>query len=283
MDEIIGRCLGQYKITSKLGEGGLGVVYRGEDQKLEHPVAIKIIKPSDERSIEWIERFLREREALARLRGNDRFVRIYHTDELEDGRPYIVMEYVDGKPLSSYIGEATPPNLEEMNWRLGKFREILEAVKYAHEKGVVHRNLKPNSIMISSTGSVKITSFGLALLDGDHKLAQRYHVHHYTPYYSSPEMMFDAKTDNRTDIYSLGAILYKLLTGETLSSSALIAGYQSIKEKNPSVSDALSYVVERCLKFKPETRFRSIQDLLNSFNNACRGEQKPIEGVNKIL
>ena len=278
MDEIIGRCLGQYKITSKLGEGGLDVVYRGEDQKLERPVAIKIIKPSDERSVEWIERFNNECKAFARLGSDSRFVQVYHTDELADGRPYIVMEYVDGKPLSSYIGEATPPNLEEMNWRLGKFREILEAVKYAHEKGVVHRNLKPNSIMISSTGSVKIISFCVALLDGDH---QHYPVC-YTPYYAPPEQMNGEETDNRTDIYSLGVILYELLTGvlaedylNAVSVGQLLSdSVEKIHERfKRTIPDALFEVIKHCLKRKPYDRFQSVQDLLTAFNDACKGEQ----------
>ena len=289
MDKLIGKCLGNVEIESKIGEGGMGVVYRGLNQEMKNYVAIKTIKPNTDydcfasAKTEYVARFSLEKVALAKLDEDHRFVRVHSAGELEDGRSYIVMEYVDGKPLSSYVGEATPPNLEEMNWRLGKFREILEAMAYAHEKGVVHRDLNPNNIMIRrEDGSVKIMDFGLALLDNDHTVTERYRVYRYTPYYSAPEMRpeyiqagFDpAGTDKRTDIYSLGAILYKLLTGVAPPSCVPKEGLP-VNEKNPGVSDALSIVVNHCLKFKREDRFQSVQKLLTSFDNACKCEPIP--------
>ena len=285
MDEIrVGSYLGKYKITGRLGSGGMGVVYRGEEQDLERSVAIKIL-PDDMRDEESIKRFKREAKAAAILVDDSRIVKIYTTGKLKDGAPYIVMECVEGKLLGSYIGKDVVPDSAAMSWRLSKFQEILEAMAYAHENGVVHRDLKPGNIMIGKSGLVKIMDFGLALVNDKHTQTRTGQFMGSLPYASPEQIKPNGQTDNRTDIYSLGVILYELLTGQLpftggsyeVMFKVVAEPAPSVRGGNPGGSEALSNVVARCLEKEPDKRFQSVRELLASFK-ACtelQGIAKP--------
>ena len=291
MDEIrIGSRLGRYyKITGELGSGGMGVVYRGEDRELERSVAIKIL-PDDMRDEESIKHFFKyEIRAAARLHEDLRIARIYGIGELKNGAPYIVMEYVEGKPLGSYIDEGVVPDSRAMSWRLDKFQEILEAMAYAHENGVIHRDLKPGNIMVDGRGQIKIMDFGLAMVNDKHTQTRIEQFRGSLPY-ASPEQIDPERygqTDHRTNIYSLGVILYEMLTGRLpftfegtryrVERKICNEPAQSVQLFNPRVSEALSSVVARCLEKEPDKRFPSVKELLVSFK-ACpelRGIDKP--------
>ena len=274
MDEIsIGSCLGNYKIIKELGRGGMGVVYLGKDQELGRFVAIKILHCNFET---LIKRFELEGKAVASL-DNSRIVRIFHKDKVKlangNEKPYIIMEYVEGAPLSSYISIDVLPDEKTMRWRLDKFQEILEAIQYAHENGVIHRDLKPKNIMISNSDQVKILDFGLALVNGEHIITEN-DDHTCSLSYASPEQVNGLKnTDKRSDIYSLGVVLYQLLTGsfpfegtrEQVVFKIFNEPAPSVQALNSGISDELSAVVARCLEKEPDKRFQSVQELLDEF------------------
>jgi len=207
---------GPYRIKEVLGEGGMGVVYLAERTDLGSLVAIKILRDA------WLsparrERFASEQRTLAQL-NHPSIARLYDADTLEDGTPWFVMEYVEGVPLTQYCIEHACP-IEE---RLRLFRAVCEAVQYAHQHAVIHRDLKPSNILVKPDGTVRLLDFGIA------KQLESFETHAgpkgsdqtmtglrlMTPAYAAPEQIRGDGIGIHTDVYSLGVILYELLTGE---------------------------------------------------------------------
>src|SRR5215472_867315 len=200
---------GKYRILRPLGEGGMGVVYLAEREDLGNEVAIKILRDS------WFsparrERFAREQKTLAAL-NHPSIARLYDADTSADGTPWFVMEYVDGLPLVEYCEQ----NRCSLQTRLKLFRAICEAVEYAHQNGIIHRDLKPSNILVKKDGSVKLLDFGIAKqFDLAAPVDQtRTGTHLLTPAYASPEQIRGLPVTIQSDVYSLGVILYELLTG----------------------------------------------------------------------
>ncbi|MBQ7528801.1 protein kinase, partial [bacterium] len=271
--------IGRYKVIEELGRGGMGVVYRGEDPVLERPVAIKVLPPK-KMNAKSIERFLREAKTSARL-DNPYIVKIHDIGQVDDIR-FIVMEYVEGSALSDLIDYEEIPTPEQLNTRLKIFRQVLEAVKYAHECGVIHRDLKPDNIMINKAGNVKIMDFGLAFFAGQHSLTEVGQVMG-TAAYVSPEQAAGKMTDERTDIYSLGVILFELLTGRwPFEAQNPLEMFRKVAEMpapspkvfNKSVSLGLESFVLRALRKKPEDRFQNVGEMLESFDLCLRQGNK---------
>ena len=271
-DISVGGHVGRYEIKSELGEGGMGKVYRGYDPKLNRPVAIKTLSDDMAKDPDSVKRFLREARAAACLPDDPHIVKVYDINQLNgNGRPYIVMEYVEGKTFSSYISRNVLPDSATVDWRLDKFRQILEAVNYAHKNGVVHRDLKPGNVMISDSGLAKVMDSGI---DG---------LGMGTPSYGAPEQLSGkSPTDERTDIYSLGVILYELLTGQIPFTGGIVwevinkvitEPAPSVRSCNPNISSALSDVVARCLEKDPDKRFQSVGELIESFDKAYYKEK----------
>ena len=201
--------LGKYRILRPLGEGGMGVVYLAEREDLGNQVAIKILRDS------WFsptrrERFAREQKTLAAL-NHPSIARLYDADTSPDGTPWFAMEYVDGLPLVEYC-ELNRCCLET---RLKLFRGICEAVEYAHQSGIIHRDLKPSNILVRNDGSVKLLDFGIAKHLGPEAAPDQTRTgkHLLTPAYASPEQIAGLPVTIQSDVYSLGVILYELLTG----------------------------------------------------------------------
>jgi len=203
--------IGPYRILKLLGEGGMGVVYLAERSDLGTQVAIKVLRDA------WLspgrrERFATEQRTLAQL-NHSSIARIYDADILQDGTPYFVMEYIDGSPLTSYCGKLDC----SVKQRLQIFRSVCEAVQHAHNHAVIHRDLKPSNILVKNDGSVRLLDFGIAKqletldLAVDQTMTG---LRMMTPAYASPEQVRGERVGVSTDVYSLGVILYEVLTGQ---------------------------------------------------------------------
>jgi serine/threonine protein kinase/TolB-like protein len=202
--------VGPYRITSPLGEGGMGVVYRAERADLGRAVAVKFLPDA------WLsparrERFAAEQRILARL-DHPCIARLYDADVLADGTPWFAMELVEGEPITEHCAQHDS-SVEE---RLQLFRAACEAVRYAHDRGVIHRDLKPAHVMVKADGSVRLLDFGIARqLDALDPASQRTRtgLRLITPAYAAPEQIRGGCASAAADVYSLGVILYELLAG----------------------------------------------------------------------
>ncbi|HEU6448232.1 MAG TPA: serine/threonine-protein kinase [Verrucomicrobiae bacterium] len=219
LTDALGTCIGRYKLLQKIGEGGCGIVYMAEQQEPVHRrVALKIIKLGmDTKSV--IARFDAERQALA-LMDHPNIARVLDAGATETGRPYFMMELVRGVRITDYCDK----NQLDMRQRLELFVQVCQAIQHAHQKGVIHRDIKPSNILVTLRDGVpvpKVIDFGIAkAIQGrltDKTLFTAYEQLIGTPAYMSPEQaeMSDMDVDTRSDIYSLGVLLYELLTGKT--------------------------------------------------------------------
>jgi eukaryotic-like serine/threonine-protein kinase len=224
---------GPYRIVRSLGEGGMGVVYLGERRDLGNLVAIKVLRDA------WLsparrERFLSEQRTLAQL-NHPYIARLYDADTLEDGTPWFVMEYVEGVQLNEYCSQH-PSSVRE---RLRLFRAVCEAVHYAHQNAVIHRDLKPSNILVRPDSTVRLLDFGIAkqMESLDRPVDQtRTGLRLMTPAYASPEQIRGERVGVQTDVYSLGVVLYELLTGNPpfdLSRSTPLEAERMVIEREP--------------------------------------------------
>jgi serine/threonine protein kinase len=206
-----GDAFGPYRMIRPLGEGGMGIVYLASREDLGSLVAIKLLRDGS-LSPERLQRFAVEQKTLARLE-HPLIARIHDAGTLDDGTPWFVMEYVEGKPITDYCRERCL-SLDE---RLRLFRSVCEAVQYAHRQAILHRDLKPSNILVKSDGTVKLLDFGIAkqLPGTEEQLEQtRTGLRRMTLPYASPEQIRGGLLGTQSDVYSLGVILYELLTGQ---------------------------------------------------------------------
>jgi serine/threonine-protein kinase len=290
--------LGRYKIVSPLGAGGMGEVYLARDERLERHVAIKVLSGEFTQSADRLRRFEQEARAAAKL-NHPAIAHVYEVGEA-DGLHFIVMEYVEGQTLNAAIHQARIklPRL------LKYLCEVAEGLSKAHAAGVVHRDLKPDNVMIARDGYAKILDFGLAKLiepqnalvagaDESSEAATAFLEEHSTPGivmgtvgYMSPEQAQGKvrEIDHRTDIFSFGCLLYEAATGrrpfegDTLIKSLHKLVYEPappITEFNPTASPELQRIIRRCLAKDPEERYQSIKDVAIEL----RELQRDLEGV----
>ncbi|MCA9708988.1 MAG: serine/threonine protein kinase, partial [Myxococcales bacterium] len=206
-DEIGHMLRGRYQITDIIGEGGMGVVYEAWDTQVERKVAIKLVRSDTTTDRKFITRFRRELEITSQLR-HPSTIRVFEHGELEDGRPYMVMELLTGESLADRLERGRVPEMEALQIA----RQVAESLSEAHEHGVFHRDLKPDNIFIETVGVskvVKVLDFGIAGGVDATRLTQAGEVFG-TPQYMSPEQCNGLPLDHRTDIYSLAVILYEM-------------------------------------------------------------------------
>jgi eukaryotic-like serine/threonine-protein kinase len=270
-----GTKLGRYEIRSKLGAGGMGEVYRARDTQLGRDVAVKVLPANLSADTARLQRF--EQEASAASALNHPNILVVHDIGAHDSSPYVVSELLEGETLRTRIAGTPLGQRRAIDYAL----QIAHGLAAAHEKGIVHRDLKPDNIFITKDGRVKILDFGLAKLtqvDGDQVLTdvptRRVDtdpgVVMGTVGYIAPEQLKGRAVDQRSDIFSFGAILYEMLSGrrafhgesaaETMS-AILREDPPELSETNKTVSAALERIVNHCLEKNPEARFHSARDL----------------------
>ena len=265
---MIDQTISHYRIIQKLGEGGMGVVYKAHDTKLDRTVALKFLPPHLTKSEEDKQRFIREAKAAAAL--NHPHICTIHNVEEHDGNQFIVMEYVDGKTLRDHVGafHETPLRVEQA---LSFALQIAEALAEAHDKGIVHRDIKPENIMVDSKNRIKVMDFGLAKLKGTGNLTKSGSTVG-TMAYMSPEQVQGQDVDHRSDIFSFGVVLYEMLAGQTpFRGEHEAAMMYSIVNEEPipikgDIADQypqLIYIIERTLEKDPEDRYQTISDLIS--------------------
>ena len=273
---MIGKTILHYNIIEKLGEGGMGIVYKAEDTKLDRTVAIKFLPRQVAAHQEEKERFVIEAKAAAAL--NHPNIATIHAIEETDDEMFIVMEYIDGQELKNIVGayHDTPiPNKDVINYAI----QIAEGLQAAHEKGIVHRDIKSANIMITDKGQVKIMDFGLAKVGQGIQLTREKSTLG-TVAYMSPEQARGDEVDHRTDIWSFGVVLYEMLSGGLpFKGDYEQAVIYSILNEEPKTSDNLptgfNSIIRKALAKKPEERYQSateiIADLTDLKNEASEG------------
>ncbi len=204
---MIGSVVGNYKIIDKIGEGGMGAVFKGVDLMLEREVAIKMLRPELARQQNVVERFRTEAVTLAKLNHSN--VATLHSFFRQGEDFFMVMEFVRGKTLDEVI---RAQGAMQCNQAIEMFCMALEGIDHAHKMGIVHRDIKPANMMLTETGSIKVMDFGIARVLGTDRLTKAGHLIG-TVEYMSPEQVRGEETDARSDIYSLGILLYEMLTG----------------------------------------------------------------------
>lgn len=239
----------------------MGVVYRAHDPQIDRAVALKVLREDRGASETFVQRFLKEAKAIGRL-SHPNIVTVYDVGE-DHGTIFIAMELLEGKPLNRAILEREP-SVEEIVL-LGI--QIAEALGYAHQKGIVHRDVKPSNILLQANGQIKITDFGIAHIEDPSALVQTQAGEILgTPAYMSPEQVLSRPVDGRSDLFSLGIILYELLTkkrpfvGENMADvfHAITRSHPpELHRMNPSIPQKLSQMIMRCLNKTPEERFES--------------------------
>jgi tetratricopeptide (TPR) repeat protein len=253
----------RYKIIEKVGEGGMGVVFKAEDTVLKRVVALKILNKSLIQDRRNLERFFAEARSTASL-SHANIVTVYDVGQIKDDY-FISMEFIEGENFMSLIRSKKVFSTSQILFIAIK---LFKALDYSHRKGIIHRDIKPHNIMITKGKEIKIMDFGLAVILGDQKKGET-GVITGTPYYMSPEQIQGIQVDHRTDIYSSGATLFHLITsrvpfkGENIFYQHLFEQAPSVKTLRNDIPDKLAAIVEKCLEKKRESRYQSAMEVLN--------------------
>lgn len=252
---------GPYRLIRLLGSGGMGTVYLAErsDGEIQQKVAIKLLRADADRPA-WHERFLRERQLLANL-NHPSIARVMDAGHTSDGRPYLVMEYVDGVPIDEYAARL------DLRDQLALFLPVGDGISHAHRQLIIHRDLKPSNILVDVSGQPKLLDFGIAKLLDETRDATQTVERLLTPNYASPEQVRGGIQTTATDVYSLGCVLYKLLTGRS--------PHEQDTASSPKIPTDIDYILRKALRHEPEERYASV----DAFANDVRAflEWRPVQ------
>lgn len=259
--------LGRYEIIQVLGQGAMGIVYKGVDPKIGRTVALKTLKTTGElpenQLVEFKRRFSQEAQSAGRL-NHPNIVTVYDVGE-EEGVAFIAMEFIKGKPLDEMISEKQPLSVDQIVTIMG---QICEGLGYAHRNGVIHRDIKPANIVLTEDGSAKITDFGIAKITSTS--ATQTGTIMGTPSYMSPEQITGKSVDNRSDIFSLGAVFYELLTYEkAFPGDNITTVMYRIVNENPSPVSAINLsmptqfnpIIQKALAKNPADRYADAESM----------------------
>src|SRR5688572_29092042 len=261
---MIGQTISHYRITGQLGSGGMGVVYKAEDTNLDRTVALKFLAAHLLEGDQHKQRFLREAKAAASL-DHPNICMVHEVGEA-DGRVFLAMSYIDGPEVRAKIKER-PLKLDQA---LDIAIQAAEGLRAAHQKGIVHRDIKSSNLMLTSAGQVKIMDFGLAQLTGGTKIT-RTETLLGTPAYMSPEQAQRLETDRRTDIWSLAVVLYEMVTGRlpfegerepAVVHSIIHEPHEPITALRAGVPLELDRLVGKGLAKNPAQRYQHVDDML---------------------
>ncbi len=263
---MTGETILHYRIEGQIGKGGMGVVFRGTDLKLLRPVALKFIPEDISTDSSATERFLREARAASQI-DHPNVGTIYGVETAPNGRQFIAMAYYDGQTLTELLSGPLLP----VGRALSLTRQIAQGLGEAHRHGIVHRDIKPSNVILTSQGLAKIVDFGLASLSGSDRLTQT-GARMGTPHYMSPEQALGQEVDHRTDLWSLGVLLYEMLTGAlpVQAPSIPAALYRTVHEQPnlDAVDISLRPIVARALAKDPEHRYQSAEELIVDLETA---------------
>ncbi|MFQ5640805.1 MAG: protein kinase [bacterium] len=275
---MIGKIISHYKILEKLGAGGMGVVYKVQDTKLDRFIALKFLPPHLSEAEEEKQRFIHEAKAASALQHNN-ICTIHEIDETADGQMFICMDYYEGETLKKKI-ERGPLNLEEAT---DIAIQIAQGLERAHEAKIIHRDVKPANIMLTNRGEVKIVDFGLAKLAGQTMLTKE-GTTLGTSAYMSPEQTRGEIVDHRTDIWALGVVLYQMLTGQlpfkgdydqAIVYSILNEDPEPMTVLRPDVPEAIPKIIHRALSKESDDRFATANELLDALKATRKTDSTP--------
>ena len=275
MQDLIGSTVSHYRIVEHLGGGGMGVVYKAEDTKLGRTVALKFLPPEWSRDPDSRERFLREARTASALEDS-RICTIFDIDETDNGQLFIAMAYYEGETLKKRLERGRLPVGEAVDIAI----QVAEGLENAHAAEILHRDIKPANLMLTGHDEVVIVDFGLAKLGGDLTLTKP-GSSLGTPHYMSPEQSRGEQLDARTDLWSLGVVLYEMLTGErpfagenhtSVARAILDDRVPELHELRPDAPPVLSAIVAKSLQKDADRRYQSASELLTDLRTLTTTE-----------
>ena len=265
-ERYVGQILdNRYRIDKVIGVGGMAAVFRAEDMQMHRTVAVKILKDDVAEDEVSVRRFINESRAVAML-SHPNIVNIYDVSVRTDAK-YIVMEYIEGITLKSYMQKKGALDVREV---IAYTEQVLRALEHAHRKGIVHRDIKPQNIMLLKAGIIKVADFGIAKLPDAETVTVKDSAIG-TVFYISPEQASGQKIDARSDIYSLGAMMYEMATGKLpfLGDTPVSVALKQINDEaptaksvNPSIPLGLSQIIERAMAKDPDLRYQNASQML---------------------